>query len=95
MSVAPGAAFSADSEPNIGVTVRTTDNTGKFADSTFDISVTGSNQAPSDILLSNSSVAENFLGAVVGSISVVDADIGDAHVYLVSDVQIRDCWWGS
>jgi VCBS repeat-containing protein len=89
VSVAPGAAFNADSEPSIGVTVRATDNTGKFADSTFDISVTGSNHAPSDILLSNSAVAENSLEAVVGSISAVDADIGDAHVYLVSDVRFE------
>lgn len=40
------------------------------------------NHPPTDISLSNASVAENRpIGTVIGSLSMTDADIGDAHTY--------------
>ena len=38
-----------------------------------------------DIALSNTSVAENAAGAVIGSLTTTDPDAGDSHTYTVSD----------
>ncbi len=46
---------------------------------------TPGNHAPTDISLSNTSVAENAAGAVIGNLSTVDPDAGDTHTYSVSD----------
>jgi len=47
-----------------------------------DYSVSISNQAPTDIILSNSSVAENqTIGTPVGTFSTIDPDSGDTHTY--------------
>jgi Ca2+-binding RTX toxin-like protein len=46
------------------------------------VTVNPANQAPTDITLSNSSVAENSpLGTTVGSFSTADPDTGDTHTY--------------
>jgi uncharacterized repeat protein (TIGR01451 family)/CSLREA domain-containing protein len=46
------------------------------------VTVNPSNQAPTDIALSNSSVAENSpLGTTVGSLSTTDPDAGGTHTY--------------
>jgi uncharacterized repeat protein (TIGR01451 family) len=46
------------------------------------VTVNPANQAPTDITLSNSSVAENSpLGTAVGSFSTADPDAGDTHTY--------------
>jgi len=45
-----------------------------------------SNLAPTDILLSSSSVAENLLvGTTVGALSTTDPDAGDTHTYTLVD----------
>ena len=44
-----------------------------------------SNQAPTDIALTNNTVAENATGAVIGTLSTVDPNAGDTHTYTVSD----------
>lgn len=43
------------------------------------------NEAPTDVTLSNTSVAENAPGAVIGTLSVTDVDAGDSHTYMVND----------
>lgn len=43
------------------------------------------NEAPTDIQLSNASIAENAVGGTVGAASVVDPDAGDTHTLSVSD----------
>jgi hypothetical protein len=43
------------------------------------------NLAPSDISLSNQSVAEEQAGALVGNLSVVDPNAGDTHTLTVND----------
>ncbi|MBR1143698.1 tandem-95 repeat protein [Bradyrhizobium sp. AUGA SZCCT0431] len=46
----------------------------------------GSNSAPTDILLSGNSVAENSsAGTVVGTLSDVDVDVGDSATYTLTD----------
>ena len=50
---------------------------------------TTSTKAPSDIALSNATIAENAAGAVVGTLSTVDPDAGDSHTYVVSDYRFE------
>ncbi len=45
----------------------------------------GGNAAPTDIALSNATVAENAPGAVIGTLSTTDPNAGDTHTYTVSD----------
>jgi VCBS repeat-containing protein len=60
------------------VTVRATDSGGLTVDKTFTIATTDVNEAPTSVLLSNSSVAENSAAnTVVGALSAVDPDAGD------------------
>jgi hypothetical protein len=49
------------------------------------ITFTGVNDAPTALALSASTIAENQAGAVVGMITVMDADANDAHTFAVSD----------
>lgn len=46
---------------------------------------TPTNQAPTAIALSKNTVAENAKGALVGDLTVTDADSGDTHTFTVSD----------
>ena len=64
------------------VEVTVTDS-GPLSDvQTIAITVTNVNEAPTDISLSSSSVAENEpSGTVVGTLSTVDPDVGDTHTY--------------
>ncbi len=56
-----------------------------FADSFESGGVADICQAPTDIALSNNSVAENAAGAVIGNLTTTDPDSGDSHTYSVSD----------
>ncbi len=80
-----GIALDHEAEPAVSVEVTATDAGGLSYTESFTISVTNVNEAPTDIALSNMSVAESTPGAVVGTIATVDADLGDAHAYTISD----------
>ncbi len=69
------------------VTVRATDSGGLTHDKTFTIGVTNVNEAPTNILLSSNTVAENSAnGTVVGTLSALDPDAGDTATFsLVSN----------
>ena len=43
------------------------------------------NEGPTGLSLEATSIAENDSGAVVGSLTVIDPDLGDSHSYQVSD----------
>lgn len=47
------------------------------------------NSAPSDIDVDNLSVDENNLGAVIGNVSAVDADLGETITYSVDDARFE------
>ncbi|MBW3598480.1 MAG: hypothetical protein KY475_14565 [Planctomycetes bacterium] len=49
------------------------------------IVVASMNDAPSEIVLSNASVAENEVGAVVGDLTARDPEAGDRHTFTISD----------
>lgn len=46
---------------------------------------TTENAAPTAVELSNSAIAENVQGAVLGHLTVSDADVGDTHSFMLSD----------
>lgn len=71
----------ADTMPIEQVTVRATDSSGLFVDQSFPINVTNINEAPTDIVLAGSTVAENSaVGTLVGALTATDPDVGDAPV---------------
>ena len=68
------------------VTVRATDAGGLSFDKTFTIATGNVNEAPTAVLLSNASVAENSAaGAVVGALSAIDPDAGDSATFTLTD----------
>ncbi len=80
-----GQSFDFETEPSVSIDVTTRDAGGlEFANS-FTIHVTNVNEAPTSITLSADSVAENASGAIVGVLTVTDADPGDSHTFVVSD----------
>ena len=68
------------------LTVKVTASDGELTHSAdFDLTVNNINDAPDAVSLTNTSVAENAAGAVVGVLSTSDEDAGDSHSYTVSD----------
>ena len=64
------------------VAVVATDAAGNASTQTVTITVTNVNEAPTDIALSASSVAENAAtGTTVGSLASIDVDAGDTFTY--------------
>jgi VCBS repeat-containing protein len=49
----------------------------------------GQNKAPTDILIDNSSVDENAVGAVIGTLTAIDPNAGDSHTFAVSDARFE------
>lgn len=69
-----------NNHPAFYIRVRSTDLGGLFIEETFTITVSNVNDAPTDILLDNNIIAENFpIATTVGTLSVVDSDVGDTH----------------
>lgn len=64
------------------LTVRTTDAGGLIWDQPFTLSLTDVNEAPTQIALSNTVVAENSAnGTPVGNLTTTDPGIGETHTY--------------
>ncbi len=79
-------AFVADhsQQSSYSVRVRVEDSGGLTFERTFTINVTDTNQAPSDISLDSSSVAEDAaVGSTVGNFTSSDPDSSDSHVYML------------
>ncbi len=72
---------------SVRVTAKDPSSTSVFDD--FVITVANANDAPSDITLDNSAVAENADGAVIGNLGVVDPDAGDTHSWSVDDARFE------
>src|SRR5206468_1272360 len=76
------ASFNFEATPSLSVRVRSTDAGGLNTEKVFTITVTNVNEAPTDIALSNSSVAENAgANAAVGNLSTTDVDAGATFTY--------------
>src|SRR5687767_2330057 len=77
-------SFDFETKNSYSIRVRSTDNGGpsKCVVGVFTITVTDVNDAPSDIALSNASVAENqSAGTAVGTLSATDQDSAQAHTF--------------
>jgi hypothetical protein len=72
-----------ESTPTVELRLRTTDGSGLSLEKSFTVSVNDLPEPPTDILLSNAALDENALGAVVGTLSTVDPDLGDTFAYLL------------
>ncbi|WP_319532974.1 Ig-like domain-containing protein [uncultured Cohaesibacter sp.] len=62
-----------------------TDGTGSSDTGTVTIEVRGTNDAPTAIEVSNSTIDENDGGAIIGILTTTDVDTNDSHTYSVSD----------
>ncbi|MEK6787011.1 MAG: DUF4347 domain-containing protein [Nitrospirota bacterium] len=86
ITVADGTLLDYESATSHSVTVRVTDAGGLMYDETFTINLTNVNEAPTDLVLSASTVAENAAnGTVVGTVSGTDPDSGDTKSYSFTD----------
>jgi VCBS repeat-containing protein len=76
------AVFDFETRSSYSIRVRATDAGGLTFDKVFTIAVADSNDAPTAIDLSNSSVAENQpAGTTVGAFTTTDPDAADTHIY--------------
>ncbi|MEL7103371.1 MAG: LamG-like jellyroll fold domain-containing protein, partial [Pseudomonadota bacterium] len=85
LRLADGVSLDHEDAGSVDVTVTATDSAGLSSEQTFSIAVNDVEEAPSDLTLDNTSVAENEAGATVGTLSSFDADAGDSITYTVSD----------
>ena len=76
------AVFNFDVQRSYSVLVRTTDQGGLFIEQALVIGILNVNDPPSDIGLSNRSIAEDKpSGSLVGSLSTIDPDGSDVFTY--------------
>jgi VCBS repeat-containing protein len=80
-----GQSVDFETEPSLDVVVTATDSAGNKVQETFSLSVGGVNEAQTALMLDQSQVSENAAGAVVGTLSVADPDVGDTQSFEVSD----------
>jgi uncharacterized delta-60 repeat protein len=85
-------SFDFETKSSYTIRVRSTDQGGLFTEKMFTITVTNVNEAPMDIALSSSTIAENAgANAVVGTLSTSDPDGGNTFAYsLVSGTGSTD-----
>jgi len=76
------ATFDFEAKDTYSIRVRTTDQGALYLEIPFTITVTDVNEAPTDIALSNNTVAENEpAGTTVGAFTTSDPDGADTHHY--------------
>ncbi|MEL6860307.1 MAG: LamG-like jellyroll fold domain-containing protein [Pseudomonadota bacterium] len=85
LRLAEGESLNHEEAATLNIEVTATDSGGLSTSETFEINVADVNEAPTDLALDNSSVAENDAGAVVGTLSSFDPDADDSVSYTVSD----------
>lgn len=67
----------------------TADDTSTTDVAVVTMTITGVNDAPTDIMLDNQTVVEATAGAIVGNLTSIDPDTGDTHTYEVDDVRFE------
>jgi hypothetical protein len=81
-SLRTSAVFDYETKNSYAIRIRSTDAGGLYFEKAFTINVTNVNEAPTNISLSNNTVAENAaVNTVVGTLSTSDPDVGDTHTY--------------
>ncbi|MFO1021806.1 MAG: cadherin domain-containing protein [Planctomycetales bacterium] len=75
-------ALDFDTKPTYSIRIRTTDQGGLYYEKTFTINATNVNETPTNIALSNNTVAEDILvGATVGTFTTTDPDASNTFTY--------------
>ncbi|HUG67973.1 MAG TPA: cadherin domain-containing protein, partial [Pirellulaceae bacterium] len=71
-----------ETQETYSIRVQSTDQGGLSVEQILTITVTNVNEAPTEVMLSNSIVAEDaVIGATVGTLTTTDPDNGDTHTY--------------
>ena len=84
--VANGSLLNFEAATSHNVQVRVTDSGGNSYTKTVTIGVSNVNEAPTNVAVSNATIAENAAnGAVVGSLSATDPDAGETFTYTLTD----------
>ena len=74
--------FNYEQKNSYNIRVRSTDNLGLWYEKQFVIAVINTNDAPTNITLSNDSISENRpSNTVIGTLSTTDEDLGNTFVY--------------
>ncbi|MBU0676424.1 MAG: FecR domain-containing protein [Proteobacteria bacterium] len=68
---------------DLDIVVEATDPFGESVQQTVTVAVEDLNDAPTSLLLDNSSVNENQAGAVIGNLTTMDEDAVDSHSYSI------------
>ncbi len=81
-SLNANASLNFETKNSYAIRVRTTDQGGLFLEQTFTVTVNNLNEAPTALLLSNTSIAENnAANATIGTFTTTDQDAGSTHTY--------------
>jgi len=83
--LAPGVSFDFENETLVVLPITIVDAAGAQIVVDVDVVVTDVNESPFDLIVSQTTVAPNDPGALVGLLTVADPDAGDAHVFSVDD----------
>jgi len=86
VSVANGSLLDYETATSHAITVQASDGSNNTTQN-FTVNLTNTNDAPTNILISSGNMDENStIGTAIGTLSAVDADVGDTHTYsIVSD----------
>ncbi|MBW7476074.1 cadherin domain-containing protein [Paenibacillus oenotherae] len=77
-----GAVLDYESAASHSIRVRVTDSGGGIFEKAFTITVTDANDAPSDLTLTGTTIAENTaVGTAVGTLTAADLDAGETFTY--------------
>jgi len=86
ISVASGALLDYEITQSYQITARVSDASGAHFDRSFAIAVTDLNEAPTSLVLTGGTVAENApAGALIGTLTAIDPDAGDNLTFALSD----------
>ena len=81
-SLRANSSFDYETRSSYSVRIRTTDLGGLFTEKAFIVSVLNTNEAPSDIALTSSQIAENSVAnTTVGVLSTIDVDAANSFAY--------------
>ena len=76
------SVFDCETKSTYSIRVQVDDGNGGIYEEQFIITITDVNEAPSDIALDNSAVAENEpVGTLVGAFTTIDQDAGSSYTY--------------
>ena len=84
-----GESLDREVEASVDVTVTATDAGGLSTSQVLTIAVNDVDEAPTGIALDNAVVDENAAGAVAGTLSASDPDLGDTHTFTVDDLRFE------